>query len=374
MYPTSFLRSYNIPHPHRLSIDACEDRLSAIEPRERQLHGRLRPCGKGTIGFKHLRRISKSDKQYECTQRKIRAIEYQDEDGAGNLLETSTRIQQETPLPLTLSKVSNGRKRESPKKRIAKGLTSHGRKSIEDGCFLLERKYGVRNLGFYTLTLSFEDPELISVFNDNAATCLKRFFEKINRKYYAQESSYPYIGVWELHPSRSARCQIPILHYHFVAPCYEKDKKRFNFTSSELRSAWTSCVENTLGTRLARACRVGSELCRKSASGYLSKYLSKSKDGNAGSELPEPPNLSSWFSVSRSLRMLIKKSTIPLSRVYPGASRESEPLGVLRLISNDFGSITKTVENREVCLGYWWLPSEEIRMWQLDTIDTILLD
>lgn len=346
-----------IPHPHRIHNSAVELHLGHIPQVESLYGGKLRPCGVGSCGIRRIKNVSKSEKRYDSDSQKQIAVEYLDLLPDGSFSGTSTKIYQKNE-PSILLPCQDYQSVAESKKRVARGLTKRGKQRIEDGCYLLERRFGVTNLGFYTLTLSLQSREDVESFNDVAALCLKRYLEKIKRLYERRGHRFSYIGVWEIHPSRSARAGFPILHFHYVAPCYQEGAKRFVVASHEVRDLWSDCVERYTGITLARDCRVGTEVCRTNCGGYLAKYISKSfidssLPGSGGGN----PGLSSWYSISRNLLACVNACTSGLGTILA----EAIVRDIDRGDSSDYftiaGVVEKDVDGKSCVLGYWFVAS-----------------
>lgn len=368
-----FASSYSIPHPHRLRQDCTKDNIGHISQFARSVRGSIRPCGKGTIGYVPPKKVSKQEAEYDTRVLDTIAIEYQDVDpSTGELLDSCTRVNQSEanslyPLPCQESQPV------AVNPRIADNLTTRGKKYLEDGCFLLERKYGIKGLGFYTLTLSLDNESDIMAFNAEAATILKRFLEKVKRAYERQNTAWLYVGVWEIHPGRSRNVGYPCLHFHYVAPCYKDGGQQFVLTSSEIRDIWTSTVATGLGIELSRKCRVGSEVCRKNSAGYLAKYYSKGNSRTVD-ETPGyvPCPLSSWYSVCRNLLHLIRRCTIPVGQ-FVGCDNQCPCIqSFLDDYTSSRGEVVKNIDGRDVVLGYWFVLDTYFHGCILVQIDSIL--
>jgi hypothetical protein len=374
MPQSGFASNIKIPHPHRLKQDATKERIGHISQFSRSIRGSIRPCGKGTIGYAPQKKVSKLEAEYDRASQEVIAVEYQAADpSTGELSDGIVRVDQATDEAL-YSLPCQESQPVAREPRIADNLTARGKKYIEDGCFLLERKYGVTNLGFYTLTLSINNKVDNDEFNSQAATILKRFLEKVKRYYEKSGQTWLYIGVWEIHPSRSFRVGYPVLHFHYVAPCYISGTKQFVLTSSQVRDFWSSTIRSTGNIRLERECRVGSEVCRKNCGGYLAKYYCKGNSGALG-EIPEFNQcpLSSWYSLSRNLLDLIRRCTIPVGRFIGGDNERANIPDFLSDYTSVSGEIVKNIDGRDVILGYWFVLNPYFHGCTLVEVDTILM-
>jgi len=198
------------------------------------------------------------------------------------------------------------------RKRVARTLTSRGRRNIRDGVAILESKYGTRKLGFYTLTCPYADSADIQIFNDNYPEILRRYFQELKREYERQGLCFSYVGVYEIQPSRFERTGDECLHFHYVSPACDVSG-RFILHHSRIRDIYGRIVASVCGKNPGVLPRVDSQLVRKSGSGYLAKYFSKGVSPDATGERDGAvAALSSWFSLSRNLLTAIRKSRTEL--------------------------------------------------------------
>jgi len=183
----AFKRTINRPRSHNYQVDASESNIGnrPIAGSERVFSGEVRPNGSGSFGFVRRKGEQARERTRSCDRKvRILAVNYLDWDKYPGENNTTRVVRCEVPAsrlnPLTLSKPLIGR---SQKKRVAKGLTRRGIRNIESGIALLEHKYGVKGLGFYTLTCPFTETADIDAFNEAFPTIVKRFLEKMSRYY-----------------------------------------------------------------------------------------------------------------------------------------------------------------------------------------------
>jgi hypothetical protein len=311
-----YLSTTNRPQPHVLVIDGTYSRLADVPIAGNQVSykGYLEPCGVIRVGVCPVQGGGKRDREERDSRRAdVSGVLY------GDVLSTSGEWNQDTPTaycpnePPHLScqvsqSVASGRT------RVARTLTSRGKRYIRNGCFLLESAYGVKGLGFYTLTCPYSLPEEITKFNESFAGIVKRFLEEVRRCYLRKGLKFAQVGVYEIQEKRFAATGVPVLHYHFVSPCYES-RGRFVLTSGEIRAIYARIIENFTGIKPPHKPRVGTEVVRQSSAKYLSKYCSKGISVGTPEILARHGvRLSSWYSISRDLRVLVIQTTRPLSR------------------------------------------------------------
>jgi len=354
---SQFKRTINRPRLHNYVVDASESNIGnlPLAGSEREFSGSVRPNGSGSFGF--VRR--KGEQARERTRSrdrkmKVLAVQYLDWDkypGEANttrVVRCSLGTNRKTPL--TLSEPLIGR---SPEKRCAKGLTRRGTRTVESGLALLEKKYGVKNLGFYTLTCPFTDVSQIDVFNENFADIVRRTLEKIKRHYEKKGQTFSYVGVHEIQTKRLDRSGASCLHFHFVAPCRPLRRRGYVCTAAQIRDWYQQSIATHGLLRDCPSPRVGVEVCRKSSSAYLAKYYCKGVPQTSGAlERTKPVVLSSWYSVSRNLLRAIKICTFA---VDGHLARDVIGHNVGDCTNNDitFSRAIKVCrDGRDMCVGY----------------------
>jgi hypothetical protein len=164
----------------------------------------------------------------------------------------------------------------------------------------MERKYGVKGLGFYTLTCPFDTDDEVDEFNAAFPTIVKRTLESMKRHYDKKGKKFTYVGVHEIQIARAQRSGRHCLHFHFVAPCKMGRRKGYVCSSGKIRSWYQAAIRNALPHRDCPRPRVGTEVCRKSSIAYIAKYYSKGVSQDAGTMgRTRPVELSSWYVVCR---------------------------------------------------------------------------
>lgn len=301
-----FKRTTSRPRLHNYTVDASESNIGnrPLAGSERAVSGKVRPNGFGSFGYVRRKGEQRRERTPSCDRKvEVLAVNYLDYDqfpGEANttrVVRCSYKSVDDTPL--TLSEPLIGRK---GKKRIANGLTTQGKRKMESGIHLLSHRYGTRNLGFYTLTCPFNTVEDVNAFNEAFPTIIKRFLEMMKRHYAKKNRKFSYVGVHEIQPARLANSGIGALHFHFVAPCSVRHAGSFICDAGQIRDWYCRAIDNALPGRNHPSPRIGAEVCRKSASGYLAKYYSKGVQTNAEQlERTNPVQLASWYVMSRSL-------------------------------------------------------------------------
>lgn len=201
---------------------------------------------------------------------------------------------------------------EQPKKRYGlKGISKAGRIKVREGAYLLHRMFP-KKLGFYTLTCPYTEPSSIYEFNRNINIILRRYFEMIKRAIPCP-SLHLYVSVLEVQEQRYLEDKGFALHIHYVMPCYKPGTTQFLFTANELRAFWYRACNNCIGGEPDVMSAIDAVVVRKSASGYISKYMSKG--GRLQSEVADvaPSQLpKQWWSMSALMRKVLQISILSL--------------------------------------------------------------
>jgi len=272
--------------------------------------GRLFPSGKVSVGLVPAKKVARNDARYEAARPEhvsYRKEHWHYEDG----LQTEIVDTLEYPPELGLASVSNHHK-EKQRKYGLKGISSGGRTSVREGAYLLEQKYGHR-LGFYTLTCPYTDLNSIYSYNQNIGYIQRTYFQELRREYERQGVTWSYVSVIEIQAERFSDTGVPVLHLHYLAPCYVPNSTLWVCTADMLRDLWSRVLRNAVGGENCTSAAVDAQVVHSSAVGYISKYMSKgSKETSFLAEVCPDQLPSQWWSVSSNVRKAIKASTIRL--------------------------------------------------------------
>lgn len=209
---------------------------------------------------------------------------------------------------------------KAPEKRKRKGLngiTGYGAKMVKNGCYLLQQWFGKERLGFLTLTLPNEDRYLWACVLQ-WSEIIRKFNQEFKRLLERRGAFTEFCYVTEIQEKRSRNTGMLVPHLHLVfngwdGKSYLPGRKIQWYVSwQEIQQLWKRILENELrrleiyeeGTPLGNP-RVSVERVKKSAEGYLGKYMSKGRhcvkqllsEGFAPSEMP-----AHWWGISTMLR------------------------------------------------------------------------
>lgn len=214
-------------------------------------------------------------------------------------------------LPLSVPSNSHSHIKRKSKKRGTMGITGFGRKMIENGAFVLDKRFGRGRLSFGTLTLPSVTQEEGWIVSTHWAEIVRVFFQRLTRMLGRAGLPKRYLYVTEMQPKRSEREGHPALHLHFVfVGAFVSGK--WVITTDTVVDAWSDVLSKYLpGERYYRKRKV-LEGVKKSVECYLGKYLSKGSD----TEFMQPPEEmlyslpSSWWGMCDALRRFVKGKRI----------------------------------------------------------------
>lgn len=215
--------------------------------------------------------------------------------------------------PLGLSKRPNSDKPRP--RRGLKGITSHGRRQVRDGCTVLERRYGRHRLSFLTCTLP---PRYQGMTAPQWAVAVEGLNRKLRRKLRREGLPEEVIGVTEIQEGRYERYGAVALHLHVVF-VGKLPKGAWLLTKQWLEQCWKECCEQATGIESTESefnAATNIQRVKRSAAGYLGKYMSKGGkiakaiiDKGLQECLP-----TAWYLCSRAMNRAIQQAI----RVYSG--------------------------------------------------------
>jgi hypothetical protein len=239
-----------------------------------------------------------------------------------------------------------------------KGIGSKARRMVESAAKYLQDKCQRRNLAFLTCTIPNMQTKHLELVAANFNQVVRVFFEELKRLYERRGEEFEYVGVVELQEERWKKYRHPGLHIHAVFAGRSSIKKPWVVNKKEYSLLWERAIRRVvpqipLSTGFGASTRI--EVVRKSASGYLAKYLSKgvqivSEMLNEGFSNCIPHR---WWSISKSLKKKVEETIIrgqspEIAQVYQwirfGSSEYYYKYGYVREDRED--------ENSRV-LGFW---------------------
>lgn len=301
------------PAPLPRNLGKLHERI----PCDRTYSGRVFPSGDFSVGIVPARKMRREDQQYECTKELLKRQVVSWEEGGQSYHEVAYLPSEKkacTPNLVSAAKSSQ------PTKYGQRGITSYGKKMVRSGAVLLEKEWGRARTGFATLTLPpLSGPamyKLCTVWGD----VVRCFFQEFRRHNLRVGGDIRYVCVTEIQESRFRTRGEVGLHLHFVYKArHEARGTNWLISADWCRDTWRRILAN----RLADVCadiplpRCELKLVRKSASGYLGKYMSKGAKISADitKAMPTLELPSQWWSLSSQVRSNIKERILRLDSI-----------------------------------------------------------
>jgi len=204
-----------------------------------------------------------------------------------------------------LSNALNSRK---AKKHGLKGISQAGRIAVREGCYMLGKEFGKKNLSFVTLTVPYHG-EYLKKINENWSKIVHRYYEEIGRFYQRKGVKFRYVSVTEIQEKRYKAYGECAPHLHYV--CNGTFKKDYIMKPREIRSVFKRVCERFIGeTDVDWSACENVQRVKKDAGRYLSKYMSKG--GELISEIAEkmPEQLPRhYWKVDKETKISVKRNT-----------------------------------------------------------------
>lgn len=191
------------------------------------------------------------------------------------------------------------------------GITSHGRRMLRNGAYLLEREYPKEQLSFLTLTMPSFSMEEGRRVQSNWSELMQHFKNAFAKKCRKEGLSLDYVYCVEIQSLRSRSAGWPVLHIHMLFVGRNSPRGAWRIKTSEIDAMWKASLEHILRTTVDVKCACNVQQVKKSAESYLSKYLSKgcgSMNEWREEGLSEffPPH---WWGMSSALRARVRGQT-----------------------------------------------------------------
>lgn len=218
--------------------------------------------------------------------------------------------------PLVHQLIESSPHASKPSRKRLESMTNNMARNIRNAVYLLEQTYGKDNLSFLTLTLpnlSHKDLSKICSKWDYAVDQVLKSLRKRAEKYNIE---LEYVYCTEIQPKRLKHRNEYAPHLHIVFRGRHGRKTPWIVSPKQIRKTWTSIIASIVSHReFDQSALENLQRIKKSASRYLSKYLSKGKCCNPNSDTEETyTRLSTqWGGMARKLARRVKSSTVRLS-------------------------------------------------------------
>ena len=217
---------------------------------------------------------------------------------------------------LGLSKVSNSQDAllgsdETVSQRGLNGITNYGARLVRNAAYCLQKIYGRERLSFCTTTLVGGPQETCAVAV-HWSELVRRFMQAVKEKLVRHQLPPFVVAVTEIQMKRFRRTGGMPLHLHMVFVGKHKGRGApWEISTDWFDECWRRAVTRLVPELKDFSWRSSCNMqgVRKSAKGYLGKYLSKGV-GAVTEVLEECPELAefmprSWYSCTNPLRDLV---------------------------------------------------------------------
>lgn len=197
-------------------------------------------------------------------------------------------------------------------RRGAGGITRHGSRMVRNGAFLLQQKYGRRRLTFLTCTIPATTQTEQFAIALEWADIVRQFMQSVVRLLRAAGLPPSYVGCTEIQGERYSRDGGMPLHLHVVFP-NKGASGGWKISCDQFRALWMRAIVNRCPELEGRdfSASVDAEVVKKSAEGYLGKYMSKGAPQLAAMAADDPGIVeflpSAWWCCSTNVRRAIGK-------------------------------------------------------------------
>ncbi len=195
-----------------------------------------------------------------------------------------------------------------------KGISSLGKKMVRSGAAYLEIRHGKRNLTFGTLTLPPLNEEDFLKCCQNWHDLKRKFSQELSRILERRGLDPSWVDVTEVQQSRFLKTGEVGLHLHYLHQG-KMPGKHWAIGCEEIKNLWARLLQNLLGHDVDCSAATRIESVRKSAKGYLGKYMSKGgeiielvKAAGKSDYLPH-----AWWGISHGLRKIVKDNIVILN-------------------------------------------------------------
>jgi hypothetical protein len=185
-------------------------------------------------------------------------------------------------MSLSLSVKAHKKVKARPiRERGTKPQTAYSKNIVRNCVYRLESRYGKHNLAFATYTLP-ELPEFyLKHLLERWGEVVRQFKQTIERELTKAGLKPEVVYVTEIQMKRSVNSGYPIPHIHAVFQSRKDRHSPYAISKERNTLIWERIVNNVLGEQIEHiSMPTAAEIktVRKSAEGYVSKYMSKGSD------------------------------------------------------------------------------------------------
>lgn len=213
-------------------------------------------------------------------------------------------------IPVGLSNARILTKPQSGRKKCL-SMSKNMARNIRNAAYLLEWEYGKDNLSFLTLTIpDLDDEDMVNVCK-NWDKLVHKFLKWLRTKIEAQGFPFKYVYCTEIQLKRLQKYGKYAPHLHLLFRGKYGKKSPWAITPSMARKEWVRCLQSVCRGSFKQSALENLQRVRKSAGGYLSKYLSKTSNclPSESEDAPIQRLLTHWGGMSRNLSQQISTGT-----------------------------------------------------------------
>jgi len=193
-------------------------------------------------------------------------------------------------------------------KRGLKGITPHGARLVRNAAYLLQERFGRECLSFVTLTLPGVSKEELAAIATQWSHVVHMYTKELKRELDRKGVYSSAVGVTEVQEKRLSRRGELGLHLHLVHVGRMGRKVPWAISYRWHRAVWGRILKSVLGREFDDRALENVEMVKKSAEGYLGKYMTKgtSSIGHIVQTYGEECVPSAWYFCSNQLRDAVK--------------------------------------------------------------------
>lgn len=194
----------------------------------------------------------------------------------------------------------------------SKGMSGYGAKMVRSAGTLLQKKFGRKGVTMWTLTVPSLPAEARREVARQWGELERQLLQWLGRQLLKAGLPRQVVLISEIQVERLQRDDEAYLHFHVLMPARKLVGRGWAVSAYDLRRWWWSALNRVTHGQCTQQPRVNGELVRKSAAGYLAKYMSKGpgdiehmiKDVG-GDAIPRR-----WWSITKSMLRWVKREIL----------------------------------------------------------------
>lgn len=201
-----------------------------------------------------------------------------------------------------------------PSRKKCLAMTKSMARNIRNAGYLLEQMYGKDNLSFLTLTVPNLPSDDLNRVTENWGRLVDQFLKWLRSVLEVKGIPFEYVYCTEIQTKRLEKHGQFALHIHLLFRGRRNTRSPWAVTPKAVRKAWVRCLKSVCVNDFEQRALENLQRIKRSASGYLSKYLSKGSTSSIGGHTEKniPTFKGHWGGMARRLRDLIKRCTVRL--------------------------------------------------------------